>query len=615
MDDSKIKSLGTTFDTSEPSLQDLLREVESGAIQLPDFQRPWVWEDRRIRALLASVSLSYPIGAVMLMQVGKETRFAPKLVEGVEHANPVTPERLILDGQQRLTSMFMSLMSKNAVRTRRETSKKDVILRWYYLDMKAALAEGVDHEDRVAAIIAVPENRLIQSDFDRKVVVDVTTRQNECAQHLFPLNLMFDDVAADQWFEAYQEQHGYSKETSQFLNTFRREVRDAFRLYRVPVIGLLNGTRKEAVCQVFENVNTGGVSLTVFELVTATFAADNFQLRVDWETRFKKGTSDRKLEHIDNHSLLHGVDGEAFLQSVALYSTYCRFLEGRGAVGAKRKDILRLTVQEYQRHADAVHRGFLEAKRLLLRERVLSQRELPYQSQLVPLAAILAAVGAKADGDAAKAKLAQWFWCGVFGELYGGGSEARFAHDMVQVPAWIDGGEVPRSVQDASFAPIRLLTLQSRQSAAYKGMMAPLMALGSLDLKTGDEIHISTHMHDEIDIHHLFPKAHCEKQGYPKSHWNSIINKAPIVAATNRSIGGRSPSSYLATIEKELKPARVDEILRSHAIDPAPFRADDFHGFVRQRAGSLLDLIEHRMGKQVSGRDSEEAIKAFGGAV
>ena len=59
--------------------------------------------------------------------------------------------------------------------------------------------------------------------------------------------------------------------------------------YQIPVITLDKETPKEAVCQVFENVNQGGVSLTVFELVTAVFAMDDFELRPDWENRkYKK---------------------------------------------------------------------------------------------------------------------------------------------------------------------------------------------------------------------------------------------------------------------------------------------------------------------------------------
>jgi len=100
-----MASVASTFKTHEPSLPELLDEIHKGTIQLPDFQRGWVWDDDRIRALIASVSLSYPIGAVLLMETGDHgLRFKPRLVEGAPPANGTKPETLIPDGQQRLTS-------------------------------------------------------------------------------------------------------------------------------------------------------------------------------------------------------------------------------------------------------------------------------------------------------------------------------------------------------------------------------------------------------------------------------------------------------------------------------------------------------------------------------
>ena len=118
-----MASVASTFKTHEPSLPELLDDIHKGTIQLPDFQRGWVWDDDRIRALIASVSLSYPIGAVMLMETGDAgLRFKPRLVEGVPSMNGTKPEKLILDGQQRLTSLYTSLRSGQPVKTL--TSKK-----------------------------------------------------------------------------------------------------------------------------------------------------------------------------------------------------------------------------------------------------------------------------------------------------------------------------------------------------------------------------------------------------------------------------------------------------------------------------------------------------------
>jgi uncharacterized protein with ParB-like and HNH nuclease domain len=109
----------TTFDSTKESLLDLLQSIRQMKTQLPDFQRGWVWDDEHIRSLLASVSLSYPIGTVMLLQTGNEdVRFKPRLVEGVFSDHPPTPDRLILDGQQRLTSLFLALYTGQPVATR-----------------------------------------------------------------------------------------------------------------------------------------------------------------------------------------------------------------------------------------------------------------------------------------------------------------------------------------------------------------------------------------------------------------------------------------------------------------------------------------------------------------
>src|SRR5437773_11044464 len=104
-----------SFDSTKTLLQDLLKDARDGKLQLPDFQRGWVWDDEHIRSLLASVSLSYPIGAVMMLQTGNvDVRFKPRTVEGVVLALSMEPEQLILDGQQRLTSLFQALFIDRA---------------------------------------------------------------------------------------------------------------------------------------------------------------------------------------------------------------------------------------------------------------------------------------------------------------------------------------------------------------------------------------------------------------------------------------------------------------------------------------------------------------------
>lgn len=87
--------IGASFDSTKTPLQDLLARADKGSLQLPDFQRGWVWDDDRIRSLLASVSVSFPIGAVMLLETGGEhVRFKPRPLQGT-HARlrDIAPER------------------------------------------------------------------------------------------------------------------------------------------------------------------------------------------------------------------------------------------------------------------------------------------------------------------------------------------------------------------------------------------------------------------------------------------------------------------------------------------------------------------------------------------
>lgn len=594
-----------SFRTGEPSMVDLLEQIHAGEIQLPDFQRGWVWDDKHIRSLIASISRSFPIGSVMLLETGGDgVRFKPRLVHGTPETAKRQPGRLILDGQQRMTSLYLALRSGQPVPTRTEDGKD--IERVYYLDLAACLEEGGDRED---AVLSLPPNRMRLKNFNREVELDLSTAEQEYEKACFPLSVLLSNQYYA-WCQGFRKHHNFAPAKMEQLDQFEREVVQRFRIYRLPTIELTRDTSKEAVCQVFEKVNTGGVALTVFELMTATYAADDHDLRKEWDDRRAR---------LREHEVLRELTESEFLQATTLLASYERSVAAGMSPGisCKRRDILDLSLADYRDRAPRVERGLVSAARLLVREKIFDSRNLPYGGQLVPLSAICAVLGDRFESDGVKQKLARWLWCGVLGELYGGASETRFANDIVDVLAWISGKDEPRTVRDASFSPTRLLTLQTRQSAAYKGISALLMQIGSHDFINGDSIELTSFFDLAIDIHHIFPRAYCEKQKYDRYKWNSIVNKAPITARTNRILGGHAPSRYLASIEQhhEMTPKRLDEILRSHLITPQHLRGDDLDAFVRARARAMLDLVEKAMGKAVGNRDSEEVLKVFGGSL
>lgn len=585
--------------TNDRPISELMISINKGAIQLPDFQRGWVWEDGRIKALIASITNNYPVGAAMFLEYGNDNiRFKYRVIEGVT-ATDVIPTELILDGQQRLTSIYSSLYSRNAVHTRTDKGKK--IFRYYYIDIKKACDPNCD---RVDAIFSVPETRIITSNFGRDIELDLSDRTKEFENKMFPLNLILDFPEEQNWQNEYYAFYNYNQEIIKEFTEFNKKIIMQTLQYKIPVISLGKDTPKEAVCQVFENVNTGGVSLTVFELVTAIFAMDDFELRKDWE--------ERKAKYFDG-DLLSCITATDFLTACTLLSTYKK----GGTVSCKKRDVLNLSLKDYNNFADALSEGFVEAEKILQEERVFSNKDLPYSTQLIPLAALctLLSNGNRIKVTNIKNKIRQWYWCGVFGELYGGANETRYVNDVVGVMNWIENnGNIPKTIQESYFNPTRLLTLQSRQSAAYKGIMALILKNHCKDFISGREMDFTVYKSENIDIHHIFPRSYCEKNNLSKEKWNSVVNKTPISYSTNREIGGVAPSEYLKKIEEkgQVDYNSLNDYLQTHLIDVSAARSNDFEKHIVLRAKLLLDAIEKATGKIISGKDSDEVISKFG---
>ena len=600
----------STFDSTKTSLQTLLKEICEGKIQLPDFQRGWVWDDDHIRDLLVSIARSFPVGAVMLLETGGEVQFQTRPVEGLENtkARDIDPEKLILDGQQRLTTLTQALALKSPVQTR--TSKGKKIKRHYYFNIRQAL-DTPNELDR--AVVAVDENRQIRSNFGRDLDLDLSTREQECTELYFPCDQVMN---SDEWEETL---HAIAPDNFPLYMKFRASVLKAFRDYQIPVINLYKETTKEAVCLVFEKVNTGGVQLSVFELITASYAAEGYNLRDDWY-----GSSKRKVEsrqkRIAQEPLLEGLEATEFLQAIALLYTYDRkqsdIQQGKTGkevrpVSAKRADVLSLPLDAWKKWSDELEHGFRLAAKFLRKESFYSRRELPYSTQIIPLATVLSQLRERWLEPRIYDKLSRWFWCGVLGELYGGAVETRIANDYEELLDWFENDQkAPRTVFDASFQPERLDTLRSRLSAAYKAINVLVLREGSRDWLWKARIQELDTEEVALDIHHIFPQDWCKKQGISKDVFDSILNKTPLSYKANRKIGGDAPSVYLPRIQSEknvqLADAEMDTLLASHALDPALLRADDFEAFIADRRRRLSGLISGAMGKPVNASAPEE---------
>lgn len=598
------------FQTHQYELSKLLDDVADGDIQLPDFQRGYKWDEERIRSLLVTIMLGHPLGVIMLLATGNDqVRFKPKPIEGAGRATSVAPEWLLLDGQQRLTSLFQSLTGSGVVDTEDVRGKQ--VSRRFYVDIAKALDPASDPDD---VVIALPGDGIVRAIFGR-AELDASTPEREQAAGLFPFRLVFDSGEAFDWLVNHPD--------LPMIKKFQNEILKPMIGYKIPGIALDKDTSKAAVATVFEKVNTGGLPLNTFELLTATFAGDaayfaehgtDFRLNDDWLIT---------QTLLGQHPVLREMQNTDFLQAVSLLVTF----HSAGATSARKGDILRLRPADYLRWADQVREALVWVAHFFAQEHIHVHRDVPYQSQIVPLTVIRVVLGADADLNGVQARLRQWFWCGVLGELYGSIVETRFARDLEQVPPWARQAlghsrdvPTPNTVSEASFFESRLQSLRTRNSAAYKGIHALVMARQSRDWlqhKLFDHAHF---LMMAVDIHHVFPQDWCKKNQIDPDLMNSIVNKTPLAAGTNRFIGGAAPSAYLPKVQQKagLDEQQLDTILDGHLIDPVLLRADDFAGFFLARRAALVEVVEQAMGKRVQ-RDlaadefvgGEEDVAAF----
>lgn len=593
------------FETPQPPLSDYLKWTTSGYLQLPDFQRGWTWEDERVRSLLVTVLRGHPMGAVMLLETGNDlVRFKPKPIEGTKGPAVVEPKFLLLDGQQRLTSLTQALTADGVVNTK--DAKGKLLRRRYYVDIRKAV-EGDDAIDD--AVFAVPEDGVIRENFGRDIKRDLSTPELELAQEMFPLRLLLAGYDGFSWLMNLADRN-LSKQ-------FSDAIYGPVTTYQIPAIQLNKETSKSAVATVFEKVNTGGVPLSVFELLTAMFAGDadyfathgtDFRLNDDWRSI---------QERFAHSSILSSVGSTDFLQGVTLLATLERQRRSTAdrtpAVSAKRDDILKLQLDEYVRWRGRLVEALEWCATFVADQHIFANEFLPYSTQLVPLSVIRVILGDEADAHGVKARLRQWYWCGILGELYGSSTETRFARDVEQVPGWArhHDSPTPLTVTDATFAESRLYTLRTRRSAAYKGIYALIIGRGAKDWIRDVSFDKVQYVALATDIHHIFPQKWCKDMGIDAVKWDSIVNKTPLAAETNRAIGGAAPSAYLERVgsRAQLSAEGVDELLESHGVLPDAARGDDFEAHFEHRKAWLLDLIEAAMGKRV--QREEGAVDAW----
>ncbi len=551
-------------DTNPRTLKDLLAEIHGRVAALPDFQRDFVWEPGATQDLVVSIANNYPAGSILRVRDAKRV-FAAREFEGAPPLGESKHTFLVLDGQQRLTSLYQAFYGVGEHR--------------YFLDL-TKLREGSDFDDAIFHIRATTKWARAREDFDV-----------QAKELLLPLSVLKGGAGGfGQWARRVARPLAGAEriELEDALYAIEQQWIQTIDDYQFPVVTLSESTEPDALCTIFETLNRTGVKLSVFELLTARFWPQSINLRTLWE----------KAQHDHPNIADFDVDPYYILQAISLAS--------RRAPSCKRGEVLKLAAGDITDWWDRVVQGLAFGLEILRDDcKVMLPKWLPYQTMLPPLAAIIARAGIPktAAAGAQREKLKRWFWCVVFGQVYESAPNSKSAKDVTEVVPWLEGGETPESVSGFRFDPRSLRDITPRQRAIYSGVINLILGLGSRDLHQGSPITGKLMNDAGIDDHHIFPAAYLERQGVKSAKTRDcVLNRTLIDRTTNQMISDRAPSEYLSAIRQTLG-FPYDSVLSSHGLptgEDSALLKDDYDAFLAWREERLWQEIQRVTGVMVA---------------
>ncbi len=572
----------------------LVEAAHEGKICLPNFQRDFVWTREEVADLVRSIIRGYFIGSLLLLRCdANNPPFAPVFLRGSEPSNrDPRPELLILDGQQRLSSLIYAL-------TEPDLSLKDSSQRrWFFVNLDVLLNER-DSDDVV---------------FDRskRELRSLDTAEVQYEQRILPCTVLLTQQGFYTWRDGFED---WLRSTDpDKLDQYRSEWRDgwtsavtAFQTFEVPLVELprVDDSDSESigrVCAIFEKLNSTGVDLSVYDLLTARLYRDGIRLHDLWTEAVKTHRLLRTWSKgkADEHKF-----GVLVLRTLALM----RGLDPKPRILI---DLSPAAFEDDWRRAVAALERALELTTMVGPDGfgVFDEKWLPGFGLIPIMAALRAQIVDRKLGEQERKDLRRWYWCNVFMERYSSAVESKSRKDYLEMSRyWFEDGPEPeffREAADLIGAPgFRIRDSASYASARYSGVFCLLALRNARDWRRGEDIRLQ-----ELQDHHIFPKAFLKRHEIIKRvDVNTIANRTLISDETNGKIKDKAPADYIR--DKEIFPSgEQPELLEPHFIDgstapileaaveelPDEQVAELYQRFVQGRQAGIIEEIRRVCG-------------------
>lgn len=507
----------------------LVQQAHEGSICLPDFQRDFVWPPDQIADLLRSILRGYFVGSLLLLRCDKhQPPFSPALLRGAKqnHVTP-QPELLLLDGQQRLTSLIYALTAPDL------HLKGTKLRRWFYIDLDK-LTSDPDDDDII---------------LERSVrdVGDLNTPEAQFARRILPCTALLQADGFYKWRDTFEDwlRSKNPENESVFRNTWRpawQKIIDHFHGFNVPLVELPRVDENDAdsigrVCAIFEKLNSTGVDLSVYDLLTARLYRTGIALHKLWD---EACNDNLRLNTWSGGSADTNKFGVLVLRTLALL---------RG-LDPKPKMLIALKpekfIEDWKRAARAMERA-LEIVSATHADGfgVFHPHWLPNYGLLPILAALRAEIEDHKLGDAERTQVRNWYWCSVFLERYSSAVESKSRKDYSEFTKhWFENAPAPDIFKDArriSSSEFSIRSASSNASGIYCGIFCLLAKNGARDWRLGESIELQ-----QLQDHHIFPQDYLKRNGATvRDRINTVVNRTLIAGQTNGKIKALAPASYL----------------------------------------------------------------------
>lgn len=582
---------GTNVTPKNEKLFDIVDYAGKGAIALPQFQRSFVWEAGDILELLVSVFKHYFIGSLLLLDIDPDDPpFSIRAVEGSYIRDSdlhSSASRLLLDGQQRITSLHYAFTAPN-FQLQGSPIKPTV----FFLDLEQYFLGQID-------------DALSYKLRSRTKTEELETGEWQFENLVVPLKCVMNIAHWSDWKAGYQK-HLLNSDKGKLLQfiadkqgKWDEKLNDLWS-FEQPVLTLAkispgDSKQLEEVCTIFEKLNSAGVSLSVFDLLTARLYPQNVNIDELWN------------KALDDCKLL-----EEFGADKARLGVYIlRFIALIRKADVKSKALVTLSAADFESHWEKAISYFNAAYEWISLTAdgfgAFDKKWLPYTTIIPVLSGLLYArdsLPAERRGTATKA-IGWWYWASVFTRRYSGPVETMTQRDYSQMREYFEKDEasIPDAFQEVYDEVLRfesnfsLRDAQRANSTLYRAVMCLLALNSACDWQKQDPLLLN-----QLEDHHIFPKHYLSKTltvsvlglAGAKAR-NTIINRTLIFGGTNKTIGGRQPSKYLMD-DKVISQDETEKrnILAKHFIDDAALlamKSDNYDAFLRARETAIIVRI------------------------